>query len=136
MSIAGRLLLTAAVLVVSAPPSFASFHVMEIEQVIGGVNGDVTAQAIQLRMRSGGQNFVGGRTLVVTDATGSNPITLVTMAAGVTNGTIGDRILIYTPAMGPYLPGVPADFTMAPIPPSYLAAGSLVWAGGYWRVSW
>jgi hypothetical protein len=33
-------------------PALASYHFMQIEQVIGGVNGDSAAQAIQLRMRS------------------------------------------------------------------------------------
>ncbi len=34
-------------------PSVAeSFHHMQIEQVIGGVNGNTTTQAIQLRTRS------------------------------------------------------------------------------------
>ena len=32
-------------------PAFASFHLMQIEQVIGGVHGDTSAQAIQLRIR-------------------------------------------------------------------------------------
>ena len=36
----------------------ASFHLMQIEQVIGGVNGDRTIQGVQLRMRSIGQNLV------------------------------------------------------------------------------
>ena len=40
-----------------ALPVQASFHLMQIEQVIGGVNGDTTAQAVQLRMRSFGGNF-------------------------------------------------------------------------------
>ena len=34
------------------PAAHATFHLMQIEQVIGGVNGDTTAQAIQLRMRA------------------------------------------------------------------------------------
>ncbi len=34
----------------------ATFHFMQIEQVIGGVDGDTTKQAIQLRMRSLNQN--------------------------------------------------------------------------------
>ena len=39
-------------------PARATFHFMQIEQVIGGANGDTAAQAIQLRMRLGGQNFL------------------------------------------------------------------------------
>jgi hypothetical protein len=41
-------------------PALGSFHLMQIEQVIGGVNGDTSAQAIQLRMRAAGENFVSG----------------------------------------------------------------------------
>ena len=40
----------AMMLVLGAPPADADFHLMQIEQVIGGVNGDTAAQAIQLRM--------------------------------------------------------------------------------------
>ncbi len=43
-----------------ALPAQATFHFMQIEQVIGGVNGDTTAQAVQLRMRPAGQVEVGG----------------------------------------------------------------------------
>ena len=53
-----------------AQPAFASFHLMQIEQVIGGVNGDTTRQAIQLRMRQANQNLVGQATVVAWDATG------------------------------------------------------------------
>ena len=35
----------------------AGFHLMQIEQIIGGVNGNNAAQAIQLRTRSGGRTF-------------------------------------------------------------------------------
>ena len=61
-----------------ALPVQASFHLMQIEQVIGGVNGDTTAQAVQLRMRSTGENFVTGCQLIAFDAAGNNPITLAT----------------------------------------------------------
>src|SRR5947207_909223 len=52
----------------TANPARAAFHVMQIEQVIGGViNGasaDTSAQAIQLRMRAAGQNFVSAARLI------------------------------------------------------------------------
>ena len=32
------------------PTAYATFHMMQIEQVIGSVDGDTTAQAIQLRI--------------------------------------------------------------------------------------
>ena len=51
---------------VMAVPAFASFHLMQVEQIIGGVNGDPTKQAIQLRTRALGENFVSnGRSLIV-----------------------------------------------------------------------
>src|ERR1044072_3861709 len=72
----------------------ATFHLMQIEQMIVSVDGDTTAQAIQLRMRAAGQNLVSGGKLVVFDAAGLNPITLVDPTTNVTNGAVGDRVLI------------------------------------------
>ena len=69
-----------------ALPAQATFHFMQIEQVIGGVNGDTTAQAVQLRMRFAGQTKVGGSQLVAYDAAGNNPITLLTFPDNVSTG--------------------------------------------------
>src|ERR1044072_4306055 len=128
-----------------AVPAQASFHFMQIEQVVGGVDGDTTAQAIQLRMRFGGQNLVTGTTLVVVDAAGNNPVTLLTLPSDVTHAAGGARILIATASFASHLPPViPVDFTMEnPIPPSYLAAGRLSYqkpgflnGAALWSVSW
>src|SRR2546427_10552005 len=62
------------VCLVGARPAHATFHLMQIEQVIGGVNGDITAQAIQLRMRATGENQVSQGRINVRDAAGLNPI--------------------------------------------------------------
>ena len=102
------------------PAAEASFHLMQISQVIGGVNGDTSAQAIELRMRSPGQNFLSlAPKLVVVDATGSNPITLITFSADVVQGNIGSTVLITTPNFKNYTSN-PAtfhsDFTMNAIP--------------------
>ena len=120
----------------------ATFHFMQIEQVIGGVNGDTTAQAVQLRMRSGGQNFLGSASLRTVDATGANEVLLDNMGTSVANGATGSRVLITTPNFANYtdIPLV-SDFTMIPIPVSYLAAGQLTFenSGGtinYWSLSW
>ena len=43
-----------------AQPAFATFHLMQIEQVIGGVNGDTSRQAIQLRMRQAAARICSG----------------------------------------------------------------------------
>ena len=119
----------------------ASFHFMQIEQVIGGVNGDTTAQAVQLRMRSSGQNFISGATLVVVDAAGNNPVTLITFPSAAASGGAGKRILITTSSFSSHeSTPIAADFTMTnAIPANYLAAGGLRYQLGatvYWSVSW
>ena len=100
---------------------------MQIEQVIGGVCGDTSAQAIQLRMRAGLQNLVSGARLVAYDAQGFNPVVVIDFMNDVANDGVGVRILITTsnfPFESP--PKGFTDFTMTnPIPPSYLAAGRL-----------
>jgi len=120
----------------------ANFHFMQIEQVIGGVNGDTTAQAIQLRMRSGGQTFLGSSSLRTVDAAGANEVLLDNMGTSVSNGTLGSRVLITTPNFANYtdIPLV-SDFTMVPIPVSYLAAGQVTFESSsgaitYWSLSW
>src|SRR4029453_6137793 len=76
------------------PTAHASFHFMQIEQVIGSVNGDTTVQAIQVRMRSAGQNLVSLGKLVVFDAAGLNPITVLDLTTNVSNGAAGGHVLI------------------------------------------
>ncbi len=122
-------------------PALANFHIMEIEQVIGGVSGDTSAQAVQLKMRADGQNVLAGQALlIVRDAAGNNPVTLSTFPAP--NPTAGPcrEILLVTPAMASKTsPAVTGAYTMTPIPAAYLAAGSLTFEGfgsAYWRVSW
>ncbi|HUN80320.1 MAG TPA: hypothetical protein VMV81_02310 [Phycisphaerae bacterium] len=128
-----------ALLVPSA--AFGSFHFMQIEQIIGGVNGDPTAQAVQLRMRLSGQGQVQFGRLVAHDAAGNNPVVLATFSGPVPNGT--GRVLIASSSFASYTsPAAVADKIMsAVIPASYLAAGSLTWEDSsgvtiYWRVSW
>jgi hypothetical protein len=124
-----------------AQPAFATFHLMQIEQVIGGVNGDTSRQAIQLRMRQAGQNFVSPSQLVAWDAAGANPVVLLNIPSDVPVGTAGARIVIAT---SNFLPGFTPDFVMAnPIPASYLAAGKITFetdgAPGtqvWWGLAW
>jgi hypothetical protein len=124
-------------------PAWASFHKMQIEQVIGGVNGDVTKQAIQLRMRLSDQQFVSGARLRAWDASGGNPVLIVDMASDVADGSAGARVLITSANFnGSTSPPTVPDFTMTnTIPASYLAAGSLTFEDDsgdfiYWRLSW
>jgi hypothetical protein len=106
-----------------------SFHLMQIERMVGGVNGDTSAQAIQLRMRSFGQEFVSLGRLMAYDANGENPIVLMDPKTNVPNGDTGDTVLFVTDAMKNFTdPPVVGDFTLAnPIPDAYLAAGKISW---------
>lgn len=123
-------------------PALASFHFMQIEQVIGGVNGDKTAQAIQLRMRSLGQNFVSSARVKAWDANGLNSILIVDMTVSVPNGAAGARVLISSAGFASHTsPAAAPNFMMTNlIPATYLAAGSLTFEDDfgtiYWRLSW
>ena len=130
------------VLGMAAAPAVATFHLMQIEKVIAGVNGDTSAQAIVLRMRAGFQNFVSAARIIAADADGMNPVTIIDFTQDVPSGNLGDRILIATPAFVAATdpPAVP-DFLMDnPIPPDYLTAGTLTFEADfgviYWRLSW
>ncbi len=116
---------------------------MQIEQVIGGVNGDAAAQAIQLRMRSNGQDFVSNARLLAWDAAGENPVLLIDFATNVSHGALDSRVLAATAGFSAYSePAAVPDFVLTePIPESYLAAGSLTFENDdgtllVWRLSW
>jgi hypothetical protein len=127
---------------VMAVPAFASFHLMQVEQIIGGVNGDPTKQAIQLRTRAIGENFVSSGRLVVWDAAGANPIVISDPTTNVANNATGVRILFASAGfVSATSPAAVPDFIMDQlIPVSYFTAGSLTWEDNfgsiYWRVSW
>jgi uncharacterized repeat protein (TIGR01451 family) len=125
----------------TASPAFASFHVMKIEQAMGGVTGDTTQQAIQLRMRAGGQNFVSQGRIRAWDAAGLNPVVIIDFTTDVAVGLQGRRVLIVSPAFAATQTAISADFTMTNlIPASYLPAGRLTFEddGGtiYWSLAW
>ncbi len=130
--------------VVATSPAGAAFHLIQIEQVIGGVNGDTTAQAVQLRTRvMSTETVMSAAKLWVRDAAGENPILLIDFMSDVANGELGARILIASENFLNYLdPSITPDFTMTSlIPESYLAAGTLTFednAGNLivWRLCW
>ena len=124
-------------------PAAQAQHLTQIEQVIGSVNGDTTAQAIQLRARVNGNTMYGVGKLVVVDAAGLNPITVLDLASDVPNGTVGAHVLIASANFPSHTtPTAVPDFTIANlIPASYFAAGSLTWESDsglliWWRLSW
>ena len=120
----------------------ATFHLIQIEQVIGGVNGDTSAQAIQFRMRSSGENLVSQGRLVAFDAMGANPILVLDVAQNVPRGNTGSRVLIVSSNfVNTTTPVAAPDFVLSDlIPADYLAAGRLVWEDDfgtvYWSLSW
>ncbi|HZW08449.1 MAG TPA: GC-type dockerin domain-anchored protein [Phycisphaerales bacterium] len=121
-----------------------TFHFMQIEQVIGGVAGDPAAQAVQLRMRAAGQNFVSQSRIVAYDAAGQNPVVLLDITSNVANGSGGDRVLIVSPGFDSSLtdPPLTPDFVMtSAIPESYLAAGRITFENNtgsqvLWSLAW
>lgn len=136
-------LVATAVLALSASPAFATFHLMQIEQVIGGVDGDKTVQAIQLRSRGPIENQLQLSRLRVFDAAGGGVVIVDDPALAVANGAAGARILLATSNFAAHCtpPAVPNFIMDNPIPAAYLTAGSLTFednAGStvYWRLSW
>lgn len=130
-------------LLAAAVPASASYHHVEIEKIVGGVQGDATAQVIQLRIKEAGTN-VEGLQIVACDAAGNNPVTIFTIPANVANNAFGSRILLCTAAMlGKLSPPIVPEFVFTTvIPQAYLAAGTLYIdhpgdaIGPLWRLSW
>ena len=93
-----RLMVALFAFALSSSPVWALLHLIQIEQVIVGVNGEHTAQAIQFRMRATNQGSVGAGSLFVWDAEGKNPI-LITDFAGLVfpNSNVGNRVLLVSP---------------------------------------
>jgi hypothetical protein len=93
-------------------------------------------------MRLAGQNQVQNAKLVVMDATGANPITLIQPPSSVSNALAGDRVLIVSSNFVNHTsPTTVPDFYLTNlIPSSYLVAGSLTWQDTfgtiYWSISW
>ena len=119
----------------------ASFHFMQIEQVIGGVGGNTSAQAIQIRLRSNGQNQLSFARIRSFDAAGLNPIILCDMTTTIQPNTGGTRVLIATAAFTSMTtPTAVPNYTMIPIPADRLAAGRITFEQDngviYWSLSY
>jgi hypothetical protein len=128
---------SALALSVIAAESRASFHLMQIEQLIGGVGGNAAAQAIQLRMRSSFQNQMSFTRIVAYNASGGSPVVLVDMDQPVAGFNLGARVLIATPSfLGQTTPTTTADFIMAPIPASYLNGGKVTFEDDFGTIYW
>ena len=134
---ASRVALALSASLLASSPGFTvpnTFHFMQIEQAIGGVNGDTTRQAVQLRQRFAGQNLVSFSRVRAWNSAGASPVLVVDMTTNVPNANAGDRILIAT---SNFVPGLTPDFVMTnPIPVSYLAAGKLTFEDDAGTVLW
>src|SRR4051812_16167517 len=105
----------------------AGFHLMQIQEVIGAVNGDPTAQAIQLRMSAGGQTFVQGINVWASNSSGTGRTLVLSIPSNV-SGTTGSTILLASQNFKTTMinggdTGFAPDFLFTNlIPASYLAA--------------
>jgi hypothetical protein len=117
----------------------AAFHCIRIHAVAGGVDGNNKVQYVELRMDTEFQTLLTGHTLQFFDATGTLKATF-TFPAGVTNGAVGDSILIATSEFATRFTGGSADFTFSatnttganggdPLHPVQIPGGQIVWAG-------
>lgn len=124
-----------------APSAFASFHLMQVEQVIASMDGDISAQAIQLRMRAPGQFLVNQTRLRVWNAAGTQPVVVLNIDADVSRSAAGSRILLatqaFTDAVRVTSPLFAPDFTIInPIPQGDLLAGRLTYETDQGFIMW
>ena len=76
--------------------AYAAFHLNEIEQVMVGLNGNTTIQAVQLKMLATGENLVSGMSIKVYNANGVQTDSLGSFSGSVPQGIAGRRILCAT----------------------------------------
>ncbi len=137
-----RLFLPAVAVALTASAASASFHIMQIEKIMLGYDGDPTVQAVQLRMRSSFQNQVQLSRIVARNATGGGAIVVCDMNAAVSGTALGARVLIATSNFaGKTTPAAVPNFTITNlVPSSYLSGGRLTFEDDfgtiYWSVSW
>jgi len=110
-------------LALPAAPALATFHLMEIREVYPGSKANPDAQYVELQMRSGGQNLVGGHFVRTFDAA-AEPVATSTFPANVPNDANQSTLLLATPQAEAEF-GIAADGTLAPgIAP---AGGAVCW---------
>lgn len=90
----------------------AAFHLMKVDEVLTGVNGDTGIQYVELVMVNSNQNFVGGHHLESRGSTGT-VIGDFTIPNNVASGVAGGKILLATQAFAD-LAIVTPDFILPP----------------------
>ncbi len=118
-----QLSLATSLVLLTAAPAAATFHLMKIVEVFPGTAADPAAQYVMLQMFFPGQNLVNGHSLSIFDGAGM-PMGTFTFGADVSNGADLATILIATPD-AQALFGIMPDLTMsAAIDP---AGGAACW---------
>lgn len=141
-----RIFILAAILGMLLPSARAGFHLIEVEQVVAGLNGDPTKLAIQLRLRSAGQTLFGSVPVRIRmwDSAGANPVVVGTIGANFGTGSSGSRILFTTTAFNTAMAsvsGYSSDFTLSSVPASYFTAGKITFeqtsnGNVLWSLAW
>jgi hypothetical protein len=93
-SCARRAVVAITLVLATAIPARANFHLAVIDEVMAGCGADPAMQFVEIRMTSNDQNFVGGSTLTAFNCDGSEPRrTLLAIPAGktVSNTMAGGR---------------------------------------------
>jgi Protein of unknown function (DUF1573) len=113
-----------------APSGFATFHLIQVEQVIASLDGNTSAQAIQLRMRAPGQFDMSQTRLRVWNSSGTQPVVVLDIDGDVTRDATGSRILLATQTFTDIVrltsPTFTPDFMIInPIPEGNFVAGRL-----------
>ena len=93
------------------PPAEAAFHLMVIEEICRGCNGDPNVEYVVLRMWVQGQKFVSTQSIVQLNDEGLQTASFGTFIENVPNGNRDDRILVGTAAAQAFF-GVPFDLVV------------------------
>ncbi len=104
----------------SAPPAEAVFHLVEIEEIMAGANGDATVQFVEIRICCTGQNNQGGNARLVFFDAGGTQIGQFLFPGNSLANAAKPSILVATQGYADQI-GVPApDFIM----PALMATNS------------
>jgi hypothetical protein len=92
-----------------------AFHLIEVNKVLVGLDGDASIQAVELRMITSGENFVSGGFIQTYDASGSAVATLGTFTADLpASGALPDRKILCATTAFQTTFGITADLTISP----------------------
>ena len=117
-------LLASLLVLLRAATSWATFHLSTIDEVMSGLNGDPTAQYVEIKMLAGGQTAVSHARLTAFNCDGSMINVLLEVPRDICNGGAGLRWSAGT-ASWATATGVIPDF---PLPPGiFTPCGQVCW---------